>query len=260
MLVDRLEKLRIGYRAGRSGFKNDRPTLVMIHGAGGTSQVWQGQIHLLDPFLNTLALDLPGHGTTKGKGKDRIEEYADWLVKALDTLFEAPVFLMGHSMGGAIVQEVALRATVRLEGIILVGTGSSLRVAPALLEDLSKDSEKAIDRIISLAYSPQADPQLLKQGIQIMKEAGSKVLRGDFLACNGFDRTDRIQTISLPCLVICGAKDRLTPPKVCETLHEQISKSEFKVFPSSGHMVMIEAYDSFNECVKGFVSGIRARK
>ena len=64
----KLEDLKIGYLMGDEGLKEGRPTLVMVHGAGGRAQIWQNQIVLLDKTMNALALDLPGHGNTAGDG------------------------------------------------------------------------------------------------------------------------------------------------------------------------------------------------
>ena len=130
MILEELKNLKIGFKLGHEQFSEKKPTLVMIHGAGGRSQTWQGQIHPLKGSLNTLALDLPGHGKTTGQSKNRVDEYAHWLGEMLDVLFHEPVFLMGHSMGGAIVQETALLYPKLLKGIILAGTGPKLRLLP----------------------------------------------------------------------------------------------------------------------------------
>ena len=47
MITRKLQELKIGFEAGLAEFRNDLPTLVMIHGAGGSSNVWKAQTHLL---------------------------------------------------------------------------------------------------------------------------------------------------------------------------------------------------------------------
>ena len=53
-----------------------RPTLVFIHGSGGSRVLWHPQVEGLARRVNTVALDLPGHGASDGNGRDRVEDYA----------------------------------------------------------------------------------------------------------------------------------------------------------------------------------------
>ena len=89
MLLQALEKAGIGFEAGFKNLESNRPTLLMIHGAGGRAQVWRNQVYPLKASFNTLALDLPGHGNSAGQAKETIGEYAQWLMKILDTFFRS---------------------------------------------------------------------------------------------------------------------------------------------------------------------------
>lgn len=256
VILELLKNLKIGFKMGPQQFSEKNPNLVMIHGAGGCSQTWQGQIHPLKDSLNTLALDLPGHGKTSGQSKKRVDEYAHWLGEMLDVLFQEPVFLMGHSMGGAIVQETALLYPKLLKGIILAGTGPRLQVAPMFLEGLLNKFEETVDLIISYGYSSGAERSMLREGEKIMKGAGAKVVHDDFVASDRFDRRKDLGNINLPCLIVCGEKDKLTPPALSRILHESIRGSTLEILPSAGHFAMIESYKEFNQSVRNFILGI----
>lgn len=253
MVIKKLKDMEIGFKSGSGDFMTDRPTLVMIHGAGGNSQIWQNQTRLLKGPVNTLALDLPGHGESLGEAKSDLDAYAEWLSEVLRSVFDAPLFLMGHSMGGAIVQKVALSDPDLIKGIILVGTGPRLQVAPMFLEGLQKNFDKIIDTIMGFAYADGADTQLIHEGVKLMKAAGGTVVHGDFSACNRFDVRSEVGKISLPCLIICGDEDKLTPPALSKKLNESIEGSRMEILPDAGHMVMIENYQAFNDCVLGFI-------
>ena len=57
-IQDNLKEQGIGYAIGKRGFSGDRPTLVMIHGAGGSTTVWQNQVTFLDKEMNVLERSL----------------------------------------------------------------------------------------------------------------------------------------------------------------------------------------------------------
>ena len=254
MITQKLKDMGIGFEAGSEDFREDQPTLVMIHGAGGQSQAWQTQTHLLKGALNTLALDLPGSGESTGEARSDLDGYAEWLIEVFRGIFDEPTFLMGHSMGGAIVQKVALLEPDLIKGIILVGTGPRLLVAPMFLEGLQNNFEKTVDTLIGYAYATGADSLLIKEGAELMKEAGSSVVYGNFSACNQFDIRNEVGKIKLPCLILCGDEDNLTPPSLSKKLNEAISGSRLEIIPSAGHMVMIENHKAFNDYVLDFIT------
>ena len=116
----------------------DGPPLVLVHGAGGNLMHWPGELRRL-PGHTVYALDLPGHGKSGGAGRAEIGAYAEVVRGFAEALGLVPFVLAGHSMGGAIALEFALRYPARLAGLILVGTGARLRVAPEILAGIQDD-------------------------------------------------------------------------------------------------------------------------
>jgi len=260
VITHKLGDMGIGFTAQPEHFAPDRPTLVMIHGAGGTSQIWQNQIRLskvrsvgVNGSVNTLALDLPGHGKSADEARSDIDAYAAWLSEVLRSVFDEPPFLMGHSMGGAIVQKVALSDPDLMKGIILAGTGPRLQVAPMFLEGLQKSFHTIVESIMGFAYAADADRRLVQEGIKLMKAAGGEAVYKDFYACDRFDVRDQIGGLNLPALILCGSEDKLTPPSLSRKLHEAIPGSRMEIVQGAGHMVMIEKHRAFNDHVLDFV-------
>ena len=253
MTIEALDNLGIGYAEGKTPLREDDPTLVMIHGAGGNSQIWSLQLQSLSNEINTVAIDLPGHGKSGKESLDTIDEYSNWLVNALESWLKSPAYIMGNSMGGAIAQKIAIENANLLKGLILVATGSLLKVAPQFLSGLLKDFENTVDTIMGYAYSKNTHNDIIAQGARMMKESGSAVVYNDFSACNSFDSRGDLNTISTPCLIICGEDDKLTPPKASKNLHENIKNSTLKIIPQAGHMVMIEKHEEVNRLILEFV-------
>lgn len=229
--------------------------VVFVHGAGGTHQHWLYQVRDL-PHSPTYALDLPGHGRSEGQGRDSISAYSDWLVGFLDAAGEDQAVLVGHSMGGAIVLNMALRHAERVAGLGLVATGARLRVAPAILDGILQDSEAAVRLICDFAFGPESSPDMVRMGRRQMEAIPPEVIHGDFAACDAFSVMDRLGDITAPALVVCGTQDHLTPSKYSVYLRDQIARSELHLVEGAGHMVMIERPEVVVGALSSFLAGL----
>lgn len=243
----------ISYWTGRRGFVEGRAYVLFIHGAGGGQYTWSFQKGFFEREFNPIVLELPGHGDSGGDGESEINHYADHVHRFLKALDLPKIFLVGHSMGGAIVQTMALNYPEAIQGIVLVGTGAKLRVLPAILQGIQQDYEEAVRRINELAYSPKAPAHLIEQGMIGMKRCRPEVVYGDFMACDRFDVRKEVNRINLPTLILCGDEDQLTPVKYSQFLHDHIKGSKLEILPGAGHMVMMESPALFNEKLREFI-------
>jgi len=249
-------KTGISYWAGRKGLAEEKQTILFIHGAGGGQLSWGLQKNFFERDFNSVIIELPGHGQTGGNGEEEIGKYAEDVYDFLKASHLRRLFLVGHSMGGAIAQTLAVAHPEILKGIVLVGTGARLRVLPAVLEGIQKNFEKTVREIVRFAFSRKAPQELIASGVEYLLECPFHVLYGDFLACNRFDFMKELDKIDLPALVICGAEDEMTPVKYSEFLHQHIKASRLEILPDAGHMVMLESPDVFNLKVKDFIRGV----
>src|SRR5262249_60897529 len=124
--------------------------------SGGSSQVWKNQLDGLADLGLIMALDLPGHGRSGGSIPKRIDDAAAVVAGFLDALRLPRVVIGGHSMGGAIAQQLALSYPERVAGLILIGTGARLRVLPRLLDLLATNQAEGVDLLMSLAVGAKA--------------------------------------------------------------------------------------------------------
>lgn len=239
----------------------DRPTLVLIHGAGGSRLHWPAELRRL-PRATVYTLDLPGHGRSEGTGCNTISDYANTAVAFLDSLRIKQAVIVGHSMGGAIAQTLALdfadpltdSEQDRIAGLVLVATGARLRVVPAILEGIQSNFEGAAELVTRFAWSPDAPPSLTKLGRQAILETGPDVLLGDFTACDRFNVMERLAEIRAPTLVIAGTADQLTPPKYARFLSEHIPNAQLALIEDAGHMVMLERPVETAKAIREFLT------
>lgn len=227
------------FYAGRRPVPERQPPVVFLHGAGGTHQHWLYQVRGL-PQTATYAPDLPGHGRSRGPGRDRIAAYGDWLVAFLDGVGLDRAVLTGHSMGGGIALDVALRYPDRVAGLGLVATGARMAVAPALLERLQQDPEAAAGFIAGWSFGPEATEEMVRQGRRQLQQARPEVLHGDFVACDAFDVREHLGEILAPAFVLCGTQDRMTPAKYAPALRDALPNGTLYLVEGAGHMVLLE--------------------
>lgn len=231
------------------------PAVICLHGAGGSHLNWPPEIRRL-PGAETFVLDLPGHGRSSGAGCQTIDAYAAGVIATLEALNLPRAVVLGHSMGGAVALQTALSHPERVQGLVLVGTGARLRVAPAILEGLLEAPERAIALIAEWAFATDAPAELKRAGEQVMAQTPPAVLHGDMIACDGFDVTGRLGEIAAPTLVITGTADRLTPLKYAQFLAREIPGAELHPVENAGHMVMLERPQTVGEAVARFVAAL----
>jgi len=156
-------------------------------------------------------------------------------------------------MGGAIVQTMALIHPEVIKGIVLVGTGTRLKVLPMILEGIRNNFPETVPKINQFAFSRKAPSDLIEKGVSFMLQCKAEILYGDFLACDRFDVMKEVEKIVHPTLILCGEDDQLTPVKYSQFLQSRIKGSKLEVLPNAGHMVMMESSQVFNEKIRAFI-------
>jgi len=64
---------------------------------------------------------------------------------------------------------------------------------------------------------------------------------------------DKMNLIKIPCLIICGKDDKLTPPKYAMYFNDKIERSELVLIDEAGHLVMLEKLDEVNQAIEDFI-------
>ena len=117
--------------------------LVLVHGFLGGSAQWAAQVDAFSRHFNVVTVDLPGFGLKNGwDAPERIADYADFVLEELSSLGIKRFHLLGHSMGGMIVQEMTARAPERIESLVLYGTGP-IGIMPGRFESIEESRRRA---------------------------------------------------------------------------------------------------------------------
>ena len=232
--------------------ENASQSLLLIHGAGGSHLSWPAELRRL-PHTAVYALDLAGHGRSHPPGRNTIEAYTQDVLDFITALKLENMFVLGHSMGGAIAQMVGLAQPPGVMGLILAGTGAKLRVSPAVLTAIQDDFAAAVDLLNKFYWSGDQNPDVEAANRRTMLACPPEVMLNDFLACDQFDVRNQLAQITLPTLVISASADQMTPAKFGQFLADQLPQAELALIEQAGHMMMLESPTQVTQLVADFV-------
>lgn len=246
----------IGFLTATWPMNADKSTLVFIHGSGSSAHFWQAQVEGVAEKVNTLALDLPGHGHSQNAGKDTVEGYAAAIVEFLDDLNPPDPIPCGLSLGGAITQQLLLDYPERFAAGILIGTGARLKVLPAIFESIQNDFKGFVGMIPGFAASKKTDPAVIRKFQDELLRCSPVVVNDDYQACNRFDVMDRLGEITVPVLVVSAEEDKLTPPKYADYLQSAIPRAKRAHIADAGHIAPMEKPQAVNKAIVDFLDNI----
>eukprot|EP00002_Diphylleia_rotans_P015916 TRINITY_DN3082_c0_g1_i1.p1 TRINITY_DN3082_c0_g1~~TRINITY_DN3082_c0_g1_i1.p1 ORF type:complete len:262 (-),score=58.04 TRINITY_DN3082_c0_g1_i1:513-1298(-) len=174
------------------GGSDGKASILIQHGAGGHGLLFSSVVTRFSP--NAYAVSLPHHElddlcasneTDEKAMLGNISDMAAVLEEALEQL-PRPRILLGHSMGGAIAQTVALNNKVALDGLILYSTSSRLRVSAAIFDALRNPTGAVSADDFRYLFGPNVSTDLLDQQMDLRFLHNQQAL-SDFSACNSFD-------------------------------------------------------------------------
>ncbi|HEY1428909.1 MAG TPA: alpha/beta fold hydrolase, partial [Candidatus Tumulicola sp.] len=164
--------------------------------------------------------------------------------------------------GGAVAMELALAsgAHAGVRGVVLLGSGSRLRVAPSIFEELESDFPAAALRLAGFFFaSPSASASRIEAAVADMMAVGQSQTIRDFRACDGFDAGSRLHELAVPLLAITGERDVMTPPKYALTLVDRVPSGAARIIPDAGHFAMVERPDDVAGAVVAFAAALDAQ-
>jgi pimeloyl-ACP methyl ester carboxylesterase len=243
-------------------------TAVFIHGAQNDHSVWVLQTrYFAHHGFGVLAVDLPGHGRSKGAPLTSVEAMADWVLEVLDAAGAARATLIGHSMGSLIALEAAHRAPARVNKIALVGTAYPMKVSEMLLDAARNAEQDAIDMVNVWSHSSMAQkPSFPGPGAWVMgsaqrlmqriaKQNPEQVFYTDFSACNAYANGDiAARSMACPALLLLGRRDLMTVPKATLTLTAALPDAKVVTLENCGHQLMGEQPDAVLDTLFAFAS------
>jgi len=229
------------------------PLVVFLHGAGFDHSMWAPFSRWFSHHgYSVLAVDLPGHGRSKGELISSIPGMADWVIRLIAAAGADKAGLVGHSMGSLVALDTAARYPDKVSALSLIGVGSAMPVSPDLLAAAQANNHDAIDMVsiwgfgfaASLGGSQAPGMWMLGGGQRVLERGAPGVLFNDLAACNDYqDVLASAVKVKAPTTIVLGERDMMTPLKSGKQLASAIAGSTQVVLPGAGHMLTAERPD-----------------
>jgi pimeloyl-ACP methyl ester carboxylesterase len=252
----RIEGIRVHYYVMG---KVKAPVVVLVHGLGGRSEDWTNLASfLVKAGFRVYMPDLPGYGQS-GKPADfsySVRDEAGVVVGFLDAMGLRQVDLGGWSMGGWIVQLVAVEHPERVKRLMLFDS-AGLSVKPTW--DTNVFTPQTVAQVNELnalltPNPPKVPHFVAKDILRISKQDGWVIKRAMAAMLTGKDTTNAmLPKLAMPVLLVWGQKDAITPAAQGETIHRLIPQSELDVVPGCGHLAPRQCTKQIGPDVVGFL-------
>lgn len=239
--------------------------LVLLHGLGGSSRVWDQHVPALAKHHRVIRPDLRGFGrSARPPGPYSVEQYAADLLAVLRGAGVEWVHLLGISLGGVIAQRFALDHPWLVRGLILVSTSSEVNekgtAAWRRLADLVESvgfNGRTIDprRSVSPRFA-EAHPERLQELAEQTRQCDPRAYAAAARAVAAYHYTDELRRLVHPVLILQGLDDQLTPPGGSVKMARAIPQSRLLFVANAGHNLPMERPEVFESAVLSFLAGI----
>lgn len=248
-----------------SGNRN-APTIICLHGYGGSSNDWRYQLFDLSDTYRVIAWNAPGYMLSDELKTNApvAKDYADALFDFITALKLDKVYLMGNSFGSRIAQCFAYYYPEKVIKIALIGPSAGKKNISNeeriktinFRNDQIKDgsyafANKRVDHLLAPNSSPELI-ELVKSGMRGINPSMFK--KGvNFLLSEDYYPQLIAPKVTMPILLIAGAEDKISPIETnADVIHKNLKNCTLEIVKNVGHLPHLEAPTFVNEKVRAF--------
>jgi pimeloyl-ACP methyl ester carboxylesterase len=235
--------------------------LVLVHGFLGSSEMWSPQIKFFKDNFRVIVPALPGFG--KSNAIDSCKSI-ECMAKAILNLLEKKKIknfnLLGHSMGGMIVQEMTKLAGEKILKLICYGTGPRGNI-PGRFETIDQSRKKlkingleaTANRIAKTWFIKEDKAKYFYLCDEARKQTSIEATDDGLIAMKNWNGVKNLKNIKNETLIVWGDQDKAYNINQVETLSNNIPNSDLKIIEGCSHNVHLEKPDEFNIIIKEFL-------
>ncbi len=252
---------RFGYEAAGA---RDLPPLVFLHGIGGSARVWRGQLDAFGDRYHAIAWDMPGYGGSAPLHNVSIAAFASALKDFLPQVGAVKPILIGHSIGGMIVQQLLANEPGIARAVVLAQTSPAFgkpdgdwqkEFIDARLGPLDRGETMAslAPRVVADLVGDHPDSDGIELARACMASVPPASYRAAMTSMLGFDLRKSLGQICVPTLVIAGTKDKNAPAPMVKKMAGFIPNATYVELEGVGHLVALEQPTEFNAVLDDFL-------
>jgi poly(3-hydroxyoctanoate) depolymerase len=257
-LIERSSHLLVQGLRTRVEVRGDGPPLLLLNGIWGDLAVWRRLLPYLAGF-RTIAFDAPGIGGTELPPYPMsLPALGRFALAVLDAVGVARAHVLGISFGGIVAQQVATCAPGRVGRLVLVSTTSGTLHLPGTPEALMRLMNLLpTDRTGTAAGRTyggriRREPAVLSQLGLVSPRSVEAYLHRISGLTGGWCTPWSIQQ---PTLILTGDDDPIVPAYNSRILASLVPRSELRVVPGGGHLMLFDSPAEVGPMVHGFLGG-----
>lgn len=240
--------------------------VVMVHGLGGTSNVWGPQADVLSRYYRVIRLDLPGSGRSPASGPLSINTLVEAVTAVMERNGATNAHLIGHSMGTIVCQHLAVQKPELVRSLALIGPlaappeaarpnirGRAAKARAEGMTGIAGDIVQAGTSAATKASRPSAAAFVREL---LMRQVAEDYAR----TCEALADAQAAPVEQLRCkaLLIVGSEDNSSPPPSVRTLAARIPGAQVKLIDGCGHWATVECPSQVNEALLDFYFSAKA--
>jgi 3-oxoadipate enol-lactonase len=242
----------------------DAPPLIFLHGIGGAACAWRPQLQFFGAQFRAIAWDMPGYGTSAPLHPVTIAALANALKDFLAECGATRPCIVGHSIGGMIVQQFIADEPDAARAVVLAQTSPAFgrpdgdwqrafigaRLGPL---DRGETMASLAHSLVDELTGDDPDPQGVALARQCMAAVPDATYRGMMLALMGFDLRAALARIRIPTLVLSGSRDNNAPASMMAKMAAHIPSASYVELERVGHLANLENSGAFNSALANFL-------
>jgi 3-oxoadipate enol-lactonase len=241
--------------------------LIFLHGIGGAARAWRQQLATFGDRFHAIAWDMPGYGGSAPLASVSIAALADALQRFIEQLGASKPILVGHSIGGMIVQKWLVQSPKPARAVVLAQTSPAFgkadggwqtsfiaaRLGPL---DRGETMKSLAPSLVKELVGDDPDPRGMELARECMASVPEASYRAMMLALIGFDQRSTLKDISIPTLLLSGSKDNNAPAPMMAKTATYIPSAEYVELAGVGHLANLERPDAFDEALGRFLNSV----
>jgi len=232
--------------------------MVFVHGNFASGKWFEPAMELLPESYHTFALDLPNFGRSDRTEEVSIDNYGKHVVDFIKQLELEGVILVGHSLGGAVVQNVMVRRPDLLSRVVLIDPAppDGLKTPPEVYPflDMYRSNRELLKKALIGTMPTRPVDEFTELLVDEALLMDPRCFTENARALEKYNYSEELKGIEIPVLVIVGRKDILITEEMARGFEKILHTVHVSVLENYGHSINVENPGLFVEMLLEFTS------